>query len=211
MNEQVDILEPPFFQPSGRTKPRGQAHADGDWIGTFNLWIVTRHPKPAIVYQQRSLTKSWAPGLLDVAAGGHYLAGETLADGLREVREELGKDYKPADIRHLGKRMYVGPGTNGRTRNNIVDVYITEDNSPLTSYVLQPEEVTGILHLPIDELLKVHKDRSHSFQATILDTQGKPAKLTITKDSFPHNWDDYHYKMAILAKRYRNNEANLIY
>jgi hypothetical protein len=61
MDEIVDILEPPFFEVSGETKPREQAFADGDWIGTFNLWILSKASEPSILYQQRSLNKSWAP------------------------------------------------------------------------------------------------------------------------------------------------------
>lgn len=46
MDEQVDILKPPTFEKSGVVKSREQALDAGDWIGTFNLWIVKRQPVP---------------------------------------------------------------------------------------------------------------------------------------------------------------------
>ena len=75
MDEKVDILLPPAFEPSGIIKTKRQAIADADWIGTFNLWIVQRRPVPALVYQIRSPGSNWAPIMLDVTVGGHYQAG----------------------------------------------------------------------------------------------------------------------------------------
>ncbi|MBU1110766.1 hypothetical protein KKB83_04060 [Patescibacteria group bacterium] len=31
------------------------------------------------------------------------------------------------------------------------------------------------------------------------------------KDSFPFNWDNYHFKIALLADRFLKDEKNLIY
>lgn len=107
--EKVDILTPPTFKKSGEVKPRNQAWANGDWIGTFNLWIVQDDPMPAIIYQQRSSNSSWAPDKLDVTAGGHYQADETIKGGLREVKEELGKDYQFKDLTALGRKLHVSP------------------------------------------------------------------------------------------------------
>lgn len=100
MDEKLDILQPPLFFPTGEVKSREQAYRDGNWVGTFNLWVVTNTPEPAIVYQQRGPERSWAPNMLDVTAGGHFLSGEKLTDGLREVEEELGKHYSPEQITH---------------------------------------------------------------------------------------------------------------
>jgi len=212
MNEEVDILLPPSFEPSGQTKTREQAYRDGDWIGTFNLWIVTSKPEPAIVYQQRSPDRAWAPNLLDVTAGGHFQAGEKLTDGLREVSEELGKQYTPAQIIHLGKKLYVGLNANGTSHNNIVDIYMIEDDATLSSYVLQAEEVYALCACPVRELLKVHKDSRYSFTTKALTAIGDVIAITVSKASFPENyWDDYHYKIAILADRYFKGEQDLLY
>jgi hypothetical protein len=150
-------------------------------------------------------------GLLDVAAGGHYQAGEKLTDGLREVREELGKDYTPDDILYVGRKVYVGLDTAKRTRNNIVELYIIEDNNPMDSYTQQTTEVNGLCLCPVKELLKVHTIKDYSFSTKLLTHEKNEEEITVSESSFPKNWDSYHYKMAILADRYFRGEHNLVY
>ena len=106
--EKVDILTPPTFEKSGIVKLREDAWNNEDWIGTFNLWIVRSLPEPSVVYQIRSPNSTLAPGLLDVTAGGHYMAGEVIADGMREVEEELGRRYEMSDLLSLGKKNIYG-------------------------------------------------------------------------------------------------------
>ena len=210
-DEQVDILQPPLFEPTGEVKGREQAYRDGNWIGTFNLWIVSRDPEPSVVYQQRSPQSTWAPNLLDVTAGGHYEAGEKLADGLREAEEELGKHYSPDQIIPLGKKLYVGANTNGTSKQNVIDIFLIEDSAPLDSYVLQEEEVYALCKCPVRELLKAHRNPSYSFKVKALTAKGEQIDITVNKQSFPENYDNYHYKIAVLADRYFKGEKDLIY
>lgn len=209
--EFVDILEPPTFKKSGVKKPLKQAWQDSDWIGTFNLWIVQNEPISSIVYQIRSPKSSWAPGKLDVTAGGHYEAGEELYDGLREVEEELGKKYLSKDIVYIGKKIHVSPDVNGNMRQNVVDISFIVDNSSIESYVLQESEVYAICCCPIDDLIKVNTIENYTFKVQALTSTGLKEELLISKDSFPYNWDNYHFKVALLAKRFLSGEKNIIY
>ena len=211
MNEQVNVLLPPTFKKSGTIKPLQQAWLDGDWIGTFNLWIVRSKPYLSIVYQIRSKKSSWAPGQLDVTAGGHYSAGETVRDGLREVEEELGKKYTFKSLTCLGKRLSVTLDRHGNTRNNLVDIFMIKDDSPLSTYTLEKNEVRAICICPIYELLQVHTNPKLSFKVKGLTSNGSKIDLTIRKQSFPYNWDNYHLKMAILAQKFLAGEKILVY
>lgn len=209
--EKVDILLPPTFKKSGKIKTLEQAWNDEDWIGTFNLWILQNKPVPAIVYQQRSPKSKWAPSKLDVTAGGHYEAGEKISQGLREVKEELDKNYKFKDISFLGRKINVSPDTTARMRNNVVDIFMVIDNSPLNSYTLEKAEVHAICICPINELIKTHKQRGYSFHAEGLTSEGKKVSIKVNKNIFPYNWDDYHFKIALLADKFIKGEDNLIY
>jgi isopentenyldiphosphate isomerase len=174
--------------------------------------VVSANPEPSILYQQRSPRKKWAPGLLDVAAGGHRQAGEKLTEGLREVEEELGKHYALDQLIHLGKKLYVGFHDNGTSHNNAIDVYLTQDDSPLDSYKLQESEVHAVCRCSIKELLKVHRDKSYSFEVQGLSAEGKELTIAVSKASFPENyWDDYHFKLALLAECYFKGEKDLLY
>jgi 8-oxo-dGTP pyrophosphatase MutT (NUDIX family) len=210
-NELVDILMPPLFIKSGTVKPRTQAWQDGNWIGTFTMFVVQERPRPAIIYQIRGPEKSWEPGKLDVTVGGHYQAGESLHDGLREAEEELGKRYRPTQLTFVGRKLYVGPDQLGRERRNVVEIGLLIDNDPLPSFKLQKEEVYALCLCPIDELVKVHSNPTYSFKTQALTNGGKTQAITVRKHSFPENYDDFHFKMTLLAQRFLNGERNIIY
>lgn len=132
-------------------------------------------------------------------------------DGLREVEEELGKKYKKEELIYLGRKMHVSPDVNGKMRQNIVDISFILDDSPLKDYVLEVAGVHAIASLPIAELIKVHTKPNYQFQAEAMTADGNTIELNVKKDSFPFNWDDYHYKIAKLADRFLEGEKNLIY
>lgn len=209
--ERVDILLPPTFEKSGETKTLQQAWNDEDWIGTFNLWIIQDKPMPAIIYQIRSPNSSWAPNKLDVTAGGHYNAGERITDGLREVEEELKKNYQMDDLTYLGRKINISLDTKDRMRKNIVEVFFVLDNSPLDSYQLQKTEVYAICACPIEKLIKVHIQKSYQFIIEGVSSNKENIKICVKKDSFPYNWDNYHLKIALLANRFVKGEKNLLY
>lgn len=213
MSEYVDILDPPMFLPSGVTKPLQQAWHDEDWIGTFNLWIVNTEAaeRPSLVYQQRSAKSSWEPGKLDVTAGGHYSAGETIIKGVREVKEELGRTFEFTDLHYLGRRLNVSRDVNGYRRNNVVDVCMVVDGAPLSQYRLEEAEVSAIFLCPIDELIRVHTEPEHSFIASGLSDTGRELTKAVTAESFPLNWDRYHFKVALIAQRLLAGDRYLVY
>ncbi len=208
--EQVDTLTPPTFARSGIVKGVNQAIKDNDWLGTFNLWIIRTEPEPSIVYQQRGPNSAWEPNKLDVSAGGHYEAGETIHDGMREVEEELGRSYKEDQLTYLGRKLNVSPDTNGYMRHTVVDIFFAIDNSPLDSFTLQKEEVYAICACPIEKLIRAHTQK-FSFETLGLKNDGREINLTVSADSFPYNWDKYHMKIALLANRYLKDEKHLIY
>jgi hypothetical protein len=210
-DELVDILTPPTFAKSGVTKTLGQAWADEDWIGTFNLWIVQSQPAPSIIYQIRSPKSNWAPSKLDVTDGGHYQAGEEIRDGLREISEELGINYDFQKLISLGRKMHVSPDTQSHMRHNLVDIFLIQDDRPLSTYKLQESEVYAVCSCPISQLIMVHTQPGYKFKVTIVKSDKTTEQVEVNKESFPFNWDNYHFKIALLGDRYFKGDPNLIY
>jgi hypothetical protein len=210
----VDILDPNTFEKTGVVKTIYEAWDAGDWVGTFNLWIVQNNNGiESLLYQQRCFDAPWAPGLLDVTAGGHYDPGETIEQGLREVREELGKDYSFQELHYLGKKLYLRDQL-GKKLRYAVDVFIVLDNSPLTTFTLQRDELEGLYSCPIRDLIRAHTDLSYSFTAEGVKYEGDeliPGRISVNKDLFPFNWDNYHFKMALISQRFLGREPYLIY
>lgn len=134
-----------------------------------------------------------------------------MKDGVREAEEELGKVYDFSKLLYLGKKIYIGTDVKGRERHNVVDVFMVEDESDIETYALQENEVYAICVCPIDELIKVHQVENYSFTIEGLTAHKEKINITVNKNSYPHNFDHYHYKIALLADRFLKGEKNLIY
>lgn len=208
--EQVEVLAPPDFRHTGQVKTKSQAIKAEDWLGVFHLWLIQRHPVPALIYQLRSPNSSWGPNLLDVTVGGSYKVGENRLAGLREVKEELGIDYDPRTLTYLGKKLFFGLDVKGHLRKSVVDVHFVEDNRNLEQFTLDPVEVHALCLCPIDYLIKLHT-LNKPFKAPSIRHNRIKEIIEVTPDLIPYNWDNYHFKIALLAKRYIRGERNLVY
>lgn len=206
--EHVDILVPPRFEPSGEVKEVSVAVGDGNWLGAINLWIV--RPGPALIYQERP-PGGWAPGKLDGSVAGYYCAGESGLDGLREAKEELGRSYPHQNVTAIGRRLNVGVDSLGRERRAVISIFMTYDDLPISSFVLDPKEVPAIYEIPISEIILAFRDDSYRFLAYGIDSEGQPVTKHVCADDFSYMWDDYHPKIAEFALRYLSGERSLKY
>jgi len=206
--EYVDVLAPPCFEPSGEVKPVAAAVADGNWLGAINLWIV--RPGPALIYQERP-PGGWAPGKLDGSVAGYYRSGESGLDGLREAEEELGRRYPIDAVTAIGRRLNVGVDSLGRERRAVISIYMTYDDRPLSSFVLDPREVPAIYEIALDDIIGAYRVPGWTFEARGIDCMSQPVKRIVSADDFSYMWDGYHRKIAALAHRYASGERELEY
>lgn len=80
-------------------KERNHVHRDGDWHETFHCWFWKGH----LVYlQRRSFEKQDFPGKYDITVAGHIASNEKVADGVREIEEELGLRLTFEQVTALG-------------------------------------------------------------------------------------------------------------
>lgn len=149
MSERLDVLNAAGL-PTGETKARDAVHRDGDLHRTFHLWLLK--DGRSVLLQRRALGKDLEPGKLDVAVGGHFGAGETLPDVLRETREELGFEVSLHELVYLGtthaRREY--PDV---TDNELQETYLLVRDAPLEGYRLNREEVEVLYELPLEGAL----------------------------------------------------------
>lgn len=192
----ADILAPPTFTPSGQTKTFRQAIADGDWLGSIQIWLYTTGEEPGLLYQRRTLKGAWAPGKLDVTAAGYYEQGEQELDGLRELREELGVTLQPEEVRLFGRKINVNVDSLGRERRSVSNIYFAEYRDSLDDIQMHDGELEGVFVLPLWKLMQLFDGKLEAFKAEGRTPDGKPATYEVTLDSFPYNFDDYHRRMA---------------
>ncbi|MCM3764757.1 NUDIX hydrolase [Neobacillus niacini] len=127
---------------------RTEVHRLGLWHEAFHCWFIGKENDSVYIYLQlRSEKKDFYPNLLDITAAGHLLAHETVADGVREINEEIGIDVTLEELIPLGVVPYCVE------KENIIDkemahVYLYETNHSFADFVLQEEEVTGMVRVP---------------------------------------------------------------
>lgn len=157
MSEYLDVLTEHGL-PTGERKLRSEVHQDGDWHRTFHLWIVRENR--FVLMQRRALGKDLEAGKLDVTVGGHFAAGETLKDVLREVEEELGLRVNIGDLRYLGsakvERHYPAL-TPTVTDKEHQERYLLRCDQPLSHYQLNPAEVEVLYELSLPGALALFR------------------------------------------------------
>ena len=92
---------------TGVVKERGVVHEDGTLHATVHIWIVRPNDKSGydLLLQKRSECKDSNPGCWDISSAGHIEAGHGyLESALRELREELGINARPEQLREIGTR-----------------------------------------------------------------------------------------------------------
>lgn len=153
MTELLDVLLPPAGLPTGVVKARDAVHRGGDLHRTLHLWLVRGKN---VLMQRRALSKDLEPGKLDVTVGGHFGAGETLAEVLREADEELGIRVAVGELSYLGTfratRHY-----SGVVDDELQESYLLRRDAPLESYALSSDEVEVLYELPLSGAIALYE------------------------------------------------------
>lgn len=185
------------------TATRREAHAQGLWHRTFHCWILREGSMGwEILLQLRHQDKDTFPGYLDVSCAGHLLAGERVEDGLRELEEELGITAAYGELLYAGVSADEYQFDNGLMDREFSHIHLYTCSLPLEAYKLQPEEVSGLLAVPVDEWEPLVRGRSLSASACgiIYDNLGNaPEKVEreITlKDMTPNSEGYYNQLLA---------------
>ena len=217
MSEIIDIYDE-NMKLIGK-KERRQAHKDGDWHKAFHCWIVYRNKDKIdfMVVQRRGPDKDLFPNALDITAAGHYESGETINDGIREVKEELGIDVSYNDLVPLGVKFDVAK-VGDIINREFDDVFLLDYDKDISDYKFQLEEVAGLAVFNIDDALEMYAGERKSIKVrTIMAHQTsdgyvrKEEDIDITPDDFIPRIDEYVQKVLVIAKRYLNGERkNLV-
>ena len=204
MAEQIDIYDA-NLSPQG-SMDRGEAHRDGRWHRTFHCWVVNGSGVPRILFQLRSDEVASFPGMLDVSAAGHIEAGESVAEGVREVREELGIDFDANQLYELGDRVEVADQTNGQRNREYQAVYLLRCDDELSRYQPQVEEIAGLVWLPITDALELFAGTREvaAIEGIKYDPKQEqwiPVQRDVSKGDFLPRIQRYYLTAAIMADR----------
>ena len=136
---------------------RGRAHREGIRHRTAHVWILRqREGRTEILLQKRSRNKDSFPGLYDTSSAGHIPAGdEPLDSALRELREELGIEARPEQLRYAGSfRIRYEEEFHGKPfrDNEVTRVYVYDAPVAVEDLRLQEDEVTEVRWFDMEEV-----------------------------------------------------------
>lgn len=186
---------------------RSVAHAKGLWHETFHCWFVAElGGVPCVLVQLRSPLKESYPNLLDVTAAGHLESHEEPLDGVREVKEELGIEINLDHLTHLGIKIEVQDEPGGLLNREFSHVFLYQDDRPLDRYVLQKEEVSALIAIPVGEGLALLFDEQQSVTCEGITFGDDDAPVTfhpsVTRKDFVPLVDGYYQRVFTLADLY---------
>ena len=154
--EYFDIVDE-HGQPTGETVSRAEAHEKGILHRTAHVWVVRRSEGGwDVLLQKRSEEKDSFPGLYDTSSAGHIPAGdEPLDSALRELREELGVEARPEQLRYAGSfRIRYEEEFHGKPfrDNEVTRVYVYDAPVAVEDLRLQEDEVTEVRWFDMEEV-----------------------------------------------------------
>lgn len=187
---------------------RQAVHEHGFWHETFHCWMVGwRNSRDTVYLQLRSEAKKDFPGLFDITAAGHLLADETVEEGVREVKEELGLKVEFDKLIHLGmvKDQMEMPGFIDNERCHCF-LYPMPNNHDFR-FELQLEEVSGMGEVDFEALagLFMGKEEEVEIDGFIAKPDGHSLfkKRIGLKDIVPHS-SSYLEKIIYLIRQELN-------
>jgi isopentenyldiphosphate isomerase len=182
-------------RPTGVVE-RAVAHRDGLWHRAVHVWLVTA--EGALVVQRRSAEKRHWPGLLDVSAAGHILAGESWTAGLREADEELGVTLAAAQVIDAGERREVLhlPGMLDR---EIVRTAVARCGQPLERYRLG-SEVSAVIAIDLDDAEALFRSEGAAARCRAV-TRTRSEVVAVSAGDFVARPPEYYLAVVDRARR----------
>jgi isopentenyldiphosphate isomerase len=196
-------------KPTGRVKSRAEVHRDGDWHRAIHVWVagVDDRGVPFLTLQRRSPHKDTWPGRFDATVGGHYRAGETLAETLREVEEEIGIIADLKDLQPLGVRVCANEAQPGIVDREIQDVFLLRDDRPLENFRPNPAELAALIRFPLETLVPfLASETSEIGGESLMPAVTRAELITARIEDFIPTIDRYFLRVAIAARQVLRGE-----
>lgn len=154
------------YEETGIVRERSIVHEMGSWHKTSHVWIVRKTDKGKdILLQKRSHNKDSYPGCYDISSAGHIPAGiDYLESALRELREELGIQALPEELKNIGVQITVSDSVfydKPFHNREYSRVYVYDgSNLDIDSLSIQKEEVESVMWIDYEEGTKRMREGS---------------------------------------------------
>ena len=161
---------------------RKEVHRVGYWHEAIHCWFLSREEDVDYIYLQiRSNTKKDYPNLLDITAAGHLLSEETIADGVREIKEEIGIDVSVNELVPLGIIEYCVINENFIDKE-LANLFLYQYNKTFHDFTLQKEEVSGIVRVDFNDFNDLWLGKKEEIRMTGFEINIQGEKILIDKN-----------------------------
>lgn len=126
---------------TGKVFARGESLKEDEYQLVTNIWIINNNLQ--VLIQKRSKDKTLSPNIWATHGGCVGTEENSLNGCIREAYEEIGIIVKTKDIKSLTRNI---------SNNLIMDSHIVLQEFNILSAVLQPEEVSDIKWVSLNEL-----------------------------------------------------------
>ncbi|AIQ64491.1 hypothetical protein PSTEL_16660 [Paenibacillus stellifer] len=195
--ERFDIYDK-HRNPIG-TDTRENVHARGLWHQTFHCWVLNQvvGEKGSLLFQLRHKDKDTFPGKLDTSCAGHLQAGETVKDGVRELKEELGLDIPFEQLEYCGTCTEESRPSPGIIDNEFSSVFLYVSSQPLEAYDFQREEISGLFFVDVLAFQKLVAGELESLRIRGVIADENTGEIVEDErlaaiDSFTPNTEEYY-------------------
>lgn len=211
MEEKIDIFNDKY-ELIGKASKR-EAHQKGLWHRVFTCILV--NPKKKTILLQKKVLGRYSfdrPDYIDVSVGGHYIAGESIEEGVRELEEEVGVKMKFKDLISLGIRQTAETVTDNYIANEFQHIFICPIEQNLEDYKLGKVEVNGLVEMNIQDAIDLLLGKKKQIKGRGLfvnDGKRNICELDITKKDFVPSYlkrDQFFLRLFIAAKRYAERD-----
>ncbi|WP_313800874.1 NUDIX domain-containing protein [Cytobacillus sp.] len=184
---------------------REEVHLLGHWHEAFHCWFVSREEDECYIYLQiRSEMKKDYPNLIDITAAGHLLAHESIEDGIREIKEEIGIEVSFNELIPAGVFKY--SVVKGKfIDNELAHIFLYETNHTLLDFTLQMEEVSGIVKVRFSEFYELWVGKKEEVNILGFEINNEGQRTSINRlvgrnDFVPHESTYYEHIFTSIKK-----------
>ncbi len=196
------------------TCEKKECHRKGYWHKVITVLAI--NPEKRTVYFQRKRPKDGiitdTNALLDFTVGGHIQAGETEAQSVREVKEELIEDVTLNDLVFLGIRQTAATVSETYIANEFQYVYLFPCKKTLEDYNVNGEEIARLVEVDLQDALDLFYHDKSEIKAREKYLDGDKYIInekTINLKNFMECYqiiDEFYKRVLIAAKRYCDGE-----
>jgi len=195
------------------TAGKKEAHQKGLWHHVFTAIVLLKESQTIVLQRKAPGRYEFdRPDSVDISVGGHLDSGEKIADGVREIEEELGLKVQFEQLIPLGIRQTAATVAPDYIANEFQHIFLLPLEMKLEDFRLPGGEVTGIVEVPLREGIDLLLDRRTDVRVRTLYVGEEGQRLeegTLTKGDFTKAYielDQLFLRLFIAARRWSDKE-----